>query len=99
MEFQYESNRIFAENRDHQLIGEIVFPAIDDANPSSVVVERTFVNPAFRGQNIAAVLVDEFVKYAEQHHLKVQLLCPYAKRQFEQQPDYQKLLKPEDRFN
>ncbi|BAP85013.1 acetyltransferase [Paucilactobacillus hokkaidonensis JCM 18461] len=97
MEFKYEKNRIYTEDVHGELLGEIVFPAVDE-NSDQVVVERTFVSPAGRGQGLAAQLVAEFVTYATKNNLRVKLLCPYAKKQFGNHPQYQQLLAPEDRF-
>ncbi|WP_137597905.1 GNAT family N-acetyltransferase [Paucilactobacillus kaifaensis] len=97
MQFQYDDGRIYAEDIHGELLGEIVFPAVEQGS-SDVVVERTFVSPAARGQGLAAQLVAEFVKYATDNHLHAKLLCPYAKKEFGNHPEYQQLLAPEDRF-
>lgn len=91
MTFQYEDHRIFTTDEDGTLLGEIVFPSIPDES-KMVVVERTFVNPIMRGQGLAGKLVAEFHEYAQRQHLQVKLLCPYAKRAFEQHPEYQNVL-------
>lgn len=97
MEFQYEPHRIYANDANGELIGEIVFPAVENDQPL-VVVERTFVNPKYRGQNIAQQLVESFVGYAALNHYQVKLMCPYAKMQFGKHKDYQQLLPESDRF-
>ncbi|KRM10981.1 GNAT family N-acetyltransferase [Paucilactobacillus suebicus] len=91
MNFKYEDNRIYTVDKDGTLLGEIVFPTIDE-DTDTVLVERTFVNPIARGQGLAAKLVAEFYEYAKQRNLHVQLLCPYAKKAFEKHPEYQELL-------
>lgn len=95
MEFQVEENRIIAKDQFHPLIGEISFPAVSD---DRVVVERVFVHPDFQGQGIANELVQHFVEYATEKHLKVKLMCPFAKAEFRKHPEYQKLLLPGDRM-
>ena len=96
MQFQVEDHRIVASAPGQPLIGEISFPAV---NADRVVVERVFVHPDFRGQGIAAQLVQRFVDYAKEQHWTVKLMCPYAKAQFRLHPEYQELLLPADRFN
>lgn len=91
MNFQHENNRIYTTDQDGTLLGEIVFPNVPDV-ADTVVVERTFVNPIMRGQGLAAQLAEQFYQYAKQQGLHVQLLCPYAKKAFDQNPDYQQLL-------
>lgn len=97
MQFQYDDGRIYTEDAQGKLLGEIVFPAVEPGS-DNVVVERTFVSPAARGQGLAAQLVAEFVEYATKQQLHVKLLCPYAKKEFGNHPAYQQLLAPEDRF-
>lgn len=91
MEFQYEDHRIFTTDAQGTLLGEIVFPAVPDTD-HTVIVERTFVNPVMRGQGLAGQLVAAFHEYAQQQHLQVKLLCPYAKKAFASHPDYQDVL-------
>lgn len=96
MQFQVDDHRIVASAPGQALVGEISFPAVSD---DRVVVEHVFVHPDYRGQGIAAQLVQRFVNYAEQQRWTVKLMCPYAKAQFRQHPEYQKLLLPKDRIN
>ncbi|WP_283576869.1 GNAT family N-acetyltransferase [Limosilactobacillus oris] len=96
MQFQVKDHRIIASNPGQPLIGEISFPAVSD---DRVVVERVFVHPDYQGQGIAAQLVQHFVDYAKEQHWTVKLMCPYAKAQFKQHPEYQELLLPKDRIN
>lgn len=96
MEFTVEDHRIVVHDNDEPFIGEISFPAV---NGHRVVVERVFVHPDYRGQGIAAELVRRFVRYASDQQWTVKLMCPYAKKEFRQHPDYQKLLLPKDRMN
>lgn len=95
MEFTYEANRIFTQDHNGTLMGEIVFPTLDEAT-NTVLIERTFVNPSARGQGLAALLVAKFYEYAAANHLQVKLLCPYAKRQFNEHHEYQQLLVDQD---
>lgn len=91
MQWQEAANQITLRDDDGTLVGEITFPTVNESQ-HRVVVERTFVNPAYRGQGIAAQLVEHFVAYADQHHYQVKLMCPYAQDQFDRHPEYQHLL-------
>ncbi len=97
MEIQVEAEQLTALDADGTLIGQVDYPFVDEA-AKRVVLERVFVNPAYRGQGIAAKLVAAFVDHADQAGLTVKLMCPYAKQAFAKHPDYQRLLAPEDRF-
>lgn len=97
MDYRIEEDRIVASDDQQPFVGEISFPKVAGV-PNRVVVERVFVHPDYRGQGIAAELVNRFVKYATAHQLTVKLICPYAVKQFKVHPEYKQLLLPEDRF-
>ena len=56
------------------------------------IIDHTEVNPAYNGQGIAAQLVKAVVDAARQAKVKIVPLCPYAKKQFDKNPEYQDLL-------
>lgn len=98
MQYRIDGQRIVAFNDQEPLVGEISFPKVP-ASQNHVVVERVFVHPAYRGQGIAAELVQQFVQYATEQNYTVKLMCPYAVAQFKLHPEYQQLLPLTDRFN
>lgn len=97
MLFTNAEEKITATTPQKKWAGEVVFPFVD-RSARRVVVERVFVVPEFRGQGLAAQLMAHFVTYANQQHLTVKLMCPYAKQYFRQHPQVQSLLLPQDRF-
>ena len=97
VKYQVQDQRIVASTDQVTFVGEISFPRVTCVD-KRVVIERVFVNPAFRGQGIAATLVKRFVDLAKQEGLTVKIMCPFAKQQFQIHPEYQQLLLPEDRF-
>lgn len=58
-----------------------------------VIFDHTFVPEAMRGQGIAAELVAAGVAWARQEGLKVIPQCPFARAEFERNPDYRDVLK------
>lgn len=98
MQYRVDGQRIIASDDHESFVGEISFPKVPEAD-NRVVVERVFVNPAYRGQGIAAELVRRFVEYATDQGYTVKLMCPYAVAQFKLHPAYQRLLSAADRFN
>ena len=98
MQYRVDGQRIVAFDDQEPFDGEISFPKVPDTD-DRVVVERVFVQPAYRGQGIAAELVRRFVEYATEQHYTVKLMCPYAVAQFKLHPEYQQLLLATDRFN
>ena len=52
------------------------------------IIDHTMVDPNYRGQNIAAKLVSEVVENARKQGVKIMPLCPFAKKEFENKPEY-----------
>ncbi|MDO4603676.1 MAG: GNAT family N-acetyltransferase, partial [Limosilactobacillus ingluviei] len=52
MEITIAAEKLVATETDGTLIGQIDYPFVDAA-AKRVVLERVFVNPAYRGQGIA----------------------------------------------
>ncbi|HHU56042.1 MAG TPA: N-acetyltransferase [Acholeplasmataceae bacterium] len=72
-------NRFYVLNEDNQEIGELTYLT---RATSHLVVNHTFVNPKYRGQNIARKLVDAFVEYARSEKKKVIPICSYVQAVF-----------------
>ncbi|CUS26770.1 hypothetical protein FC70_GL000249 [Paucilactobacillus oligofermentans DSM 15707 = LMG 22743] len=89
MQYNYNISRITLNDDSHQLIGEILFPTI---NNDIVLLEHVFINPTFEQQGFGSLLVAEFVKHAIHQKLTVKLLDPFAKLEFAKHPEYQQLL-------
>ena len=89
MKFIVETNRIVAQTQDDIQAGEITW---SPAGESLIIIDHTYVDDAFRGQGIAALLVAEAVTFAREHQKKVMPLCPFAKKEFDTKKEYQDLL-------
>ncbi|TMI96224.1 MAG: N-acetyltransferase, partial [Bacteroidetes bacterium] len=50
--------------------------------PDKMVIEHTEVGDELRGQNVGYQLVHAAVEYARQHHIKITVWCPFAKKVF-----------------
>jgi predicted GNAT family acetyltransferase len=57
-------------------------------SPNHMVIEHTEVNEELRGQSVGYKLVSAAVDYARQHHLKITVWCPFAKKVFDKKPDF-----------
>ena len=57
-------------------------------SPDHMVIEHTEVNEELRGLNVGYSLVNAAVEYARQHHLKITVWCPFAKKVFDKKPDF-----------
>ncbi|HAQ3863732.1 TPA: N-acetyltransferase [Enterococcus faecium] len=87
---QRRKNRLALFNDEQQEIGEMTW---SDAGPDIMIVDHTFVDPAYRGQKLAEKLVYNGVELARRDGKKIIPLCPYAKKEFEKKPEYQDVLR------
>ena len=60
--------------------------------PDKMVIEHTEVGDELRGQNVGYQLVHAAVEYARQHHIKITVWCPFAKKVFDKKPDWSDVL-------
>ncbi|MGI6177932.1 MAG: GNAT family N-acetyltransferase [Eubacterium sp.] len=86
--FEPERSRSAAYD-DGKEIGECVF------SPSDTVwiISHTFVTDEYGGQGIAAKLVEKVVEEARNKGMKIIPLCSFAKREFQEKPEYQDVLR------
>ncbi|MGM0257304.1 GNAT family acetyltransferase [Enterococcus sp. AZ093] len=85
MEIKEENNRLVLLDDEQNEIGEMTW---SDAGPDIMIIDHTFVDPAFRGQKLAEKLVATGVEVARRTGRKVIPLCPYAKAEFERKAEY-----------
>ncbi|EGP5055665.1 GNAT family N-acetyltransferase [Enterococcus faecium] len=90
MEIKEEKNRLALFNDEQQEIGEMTW---SDVGPDIMIIDHTFVDPAYRGQKLAEKLVYTGVELARRDGKKIIPLCPYAKKEFEKKPEYQDVLR------
>lgn len=90
MEIKEEKNRLALFNDEQQEIGEMTW---SDAGTDIMIIDHTFVDPAYRGQKLAEKLVYTGVELARRDGKKIIPLCTYAKKEFEKKPEYQDVLR------
>ncbi len=90
MEFQHEANQIYVLDEKKEKIAEITFPAEDE---NTVNINHTFVDNSLRGQGVAAKLVAEAAEQLRRENKKAVVTCSYAKLWFQENKDYQDVLK------
>lgn len=83
MEIKYERNRVCATDEKGELLGEVVFP---DCADGVVVIDRTFVKPELRGQNLASDLMRAAYNEIKAQGKKASLRCPYSVKWFGRHP-------------
>ena len=84
MEFKRTDQKIEAY-QDNQVVGEITY---SDTKGGKWIIDHTYVDPNHRNQQIGEQLVKAIVEWAREENVKLLPLCPFAKREFEQTPDY-----------
>ncbi len=70
---------------DNQAVGEITY---SDTKGGKWIIDHTYVDPKHRNQQIGEQLVKSIVEWAREENVKLLPLCPFAKKEFEQTPDY-----------
>ncbi|MEO1768180.1 GNAT family N-acetyltransferase [Candidatus Enterococcus ferrettii] len=90
MEIKEEKSRLVLLNEEGQEAGEMTW---SDAGEEIMIIDHTFVDPAYRGQKLAESLVREGVEIARREHKEIIPLCPFAKREFELKSEYSDVLR------
>ncbi|GCF93382.1 N-acetyltransferase [Enterococcus florum] len=90
MEIKEEQNRLVLLNDEGQETGEMTW---SNAGSDIMIIDHTFVDPAYRGQKLAEKLVRQGVEIARRDHKEVIPLCPFAKREFDNKSEYGDVLR------
>lgn len=90
MEIKEESNRFVLLNDENKEIGEMTW---SDAGTEMMIIDHTFVDPAYRGQKLAEKLVYNGVEKARREGKKIIPLCSFAKKEFDSKPEYGDVLR------
>ena len=80
MNFDSGESCFYKKDENENLICEITYSIADS---SMIIIDRTFVNDDYRGQGIAAQLVDRVVEMAREENKKIIPRCPFAKGMLE----------------
>ncbi|MGX7350955.1 GNAT family acetyltransferase [Enterococcus canis] len=85
MEIKEEKSRFVLLNDQGEEAGEITWSSAGD---DLMIVDHTFVDPTYRGQKLAEKLVLATVEKARRDDQKILPLCPFAKKEFNEKPEY-----------
>lgn len=80
LNIKYEENRIYIEDDNHNLLGEVTFPKVKD---NIVDINHTFVDPSLRGQGIGSKLLDAAMEYIKNTGRTAIFTCPMAVNRFQ----------------
>lgn len=81
-DFGLKGRYVYARDGDE---AELTFVRVGD---SEIVVDHTFVPPAWRGQGIAESLVQQVVEDARRQGFKIKPVCPYVVAAFRRHPEW-----------
>lgn len=84
MNFIHDSNKIYLNNENNQMIAVVTFPKAEEG---IVNIDHTYVDGSLRGQGIAGKLMEEAVVHLRENNLKAKLSCSYAVKWFEEHPE------------
>ncbi len=83
-----EEKRVAAYDKDKRKeVGECTF----STNSKFWTIDHTYVEPEYRGGNIACTLVKKVVEAAEEKKVKLVPICGFACREFDRKPEYEKI--------
>ncbi|MDO5026915.1 MAG: GNAT family N-acetyltransferase [Tissierellia bacterium] len=86
--FEEDNKRAAAYDGD-KLAGESTY----SDGGQNWIIDHTEVDPSYSGLGIARKLVFEIVKAAREKNVKIIPLCPYAKKEFENNKEYWDVLR------
>lgn len=84
-----EENKRFALYDQETEVGEITW---QEAPGDVLVVDHTFVDSAYRGQQLAQKLLAAVVDKARHENKKIMPVCSFAVKEFKEKPEYDDVL-------
>ncbi len=89
MNYIHDSNKIYLNNENNQMIAVVTFPKVEEG---IVNIDHTYVDGSLRGQGIAGKLMEAAVAHLRENSLKAKLSCSYAVKWFEEHPECSDLI-------
>jgi predicted GNAT family acetyltransferase len=62
------------------------------AGPDKIIIDHTEVSPVFNGKGLGKKLVEKAVETAREKNWKIIPLCPFAKKTFDRNPQFNDVL-------
>ena len=61
-------------------------------NQGTIIIDHTFVSKELSGQNVGKQLIKKVVDFARQENKKITPQCPFAKKEFSRNKEYEDVL-------
>lgn len=84
MEIKQHENMVYMGDLENPIAKLVWKPLENDL----ILATETLVDPTLRGKGVAKMLLDETVKYARAHNLKIKPKCSYVVKAFERYKEY-----------
>lgn len=84
-----EKNGNFNINNEGRKVALMTFVFAD---PDKIIIDHTEVSPVFNGKGLGKKLIEKAVEVARQKKWTIIPLCPFAKKTFEKNPEYNDVL-------
>lgn len=84
-----EDRGIFYIKGDHGIISELTYSKNSN---QTITIDHTETKIPQEGRGFASKLVEHTVRFARDHGLKINPLCPFAEVQFDRNPSFKDVL-------
>lgn len=74
---------------DGKQVGKMTFVF---AGPDKIIIDHTEVNSEYNGKGFGKKMVAKAVDFAREKNIKIIPLCPFAKKVFDQTPEFRDVL-------
>ena len=95
MTIQFEKEKMTLLSEEGIPMGYITFPEI---KKGLVNIDHVLTYPKFRGQGIAAKMMEALLQHLDEQDSKVVLTCPYAQNYVGEHPEWSHLLPTNNHF-
>lgn len=79
---------LFSDDQDN-FIGELAYDTTTDNE--IIICQHVLVSDTYQGKGIGGKLILHLIDLAQQKHMKIYPLCPFAKKFFDTHPKYDEL--------
>ncbi len=89
MRFTFEPDRTVLYDREGRMMGRITHPRI---RAGVINIQQVYTEPSFRGQGVAALLMEKLLAHLRETDQKAVLTCTYAQKYVAEHPGNSDLL-------